>query len=103
LPSFSLSQGGLRHRRHTIPAQPMALQPGSRLGIYEVLGPLGAGGMGEVYRARDRNLGRDVAIKVLPAAFANDPSRSAPFHPHARILAAINHPALTPSYCPAHS
>jgi Flp pilus assembly protein TadD/TolB-like protein len=76
----------------------MALQPGLRLGSYEILGPLGAGGMGEVYRARDRNLGREVAIKVLPAHFANDPARSARFDREGRILATINHPAIAAVY-----
>ncbi len=53
----------------------MALPPGSKLGPYEILAPLGAGGMGEVYRAKDPRLGRDVAIKVLPASFSADPDR----------------------------
>jgi eukaryotic-like serine/threonine-protein kinase len=64
---------------------------GTRLGPYEILGPLGAGGMGEVYRARDINLGRDVAIKVLPDLFADDPDRLARFEREARTLAALNH------------
>jgi serine/threonine protein kinase/Tol biopolymer transport system component len=64
---------------------------GSRLGPYEILGPLGAGGMGEVYRARDTNLSRDIAIKVLPDLFASDPDRLARFEREARTLAALNH------------
>ena len=71
----------------------MALTPGARLGPYEVLGPLGAGGMGEVYRARDTKLGRDVALKMLPDAFASDPERLARFEREAQTLAALNHPA----------
>jgi len=65
---------------------------GSRLGPYEVIGPLGAGGMGEVWRARDPRLGRDVAIKMLPAAFARDPDRVARFEREAKLLASLNHP-----------
>lgn len=76
----------------------MALQQGVRLGTFEVLGPLGAGGMGEVYRARDTRLGRDVAIKVLPEAFARDPARAARFEREARLLAAINHPTIAAIY-----
>ena len=76
----------------------MTLDPGTSLGSYEVLGPLGAGGMGEVYRARDRKLGRDVAIKVLPAAFAQDPARLTRFDREARMLASVNHPALAAIY-----
>lgn len=76
----------------------MSLQPGTRLGSFEVLGPLGAGGMGEVYRAHDKRLGRDVAIKVLPEAFARDPERAARFKREARLLAAINHPAIAAIY-----
>src|SRR5258706_8789996 len=70
----------------------MAISPGTRLGPYEVLAPLGAGGMGEVYRARDSRLGRDVAIKALPAAFAADPERVARFEREAKLLASLNHP-----------
>lgn len=70
------------------------MQSGSRLGIYEVLAPLGVGGMGEVYRARDTRLGREVAIKLLPPAFANDPERLARFEREAHILAALNHPGI---------
>ena len=72
----------------------MLLTSGSRLGAYEILGPLGAGGMGEVYRARDSRLRRDVAIKVLPAAFAADPDRLARFEQEARAAAALNHPNI---------
>ncbi len=70
----------------------MPLNPGTRLGAYEILGALGAGGMGEVYRARDPRLGRHVAIKLLPEAFAADPERLARFEREARLLAALNHP-----------
>jgi len=76
----------------------MALQPGTRLGSFEVLDPLGKGGMGEVYRARDTRLGRDVAIKVLPETFAKDPARLARFEREARLLAAVNHPAIAAIY-----
>jgi Tol biopolymer transport system component len=69
----------------------MTLSTGSRLGPYEILAPIGAGGMGEVYRARDTKLGRDVAIKVLPDAFARDAARMARFGREAKLLAALNH------------
>ena len=69
----------------------MAMAPGARLGPYEVIDPLGAGGMGEVYRARDTKLGREVAIKVLPELFAADPERLNRFEHEARTLAAFNH------------
>lgn len=72
----------------------MSLSPGSRLGAFEILGPLGAGGMGEVYRARDLKLGREVAIKVLPPAFTDDAERLARFEREARVLAALNHPHI---------
>ena len=72
----------------------MSLAPGSRLGPYEILAPVGAGGMGEVYRARDSRLGRDVAIKVLPAAFSSDPDRLNRFEQEARAAAALNHPNI---------
>jgi Tol biopolymer transport system component len=72
----------------------MPLAPGTRIGAYEVAAPLGAGGMGEVYRARDTRLGRDVAIKVLPPAFADDPERLARFEREARLLASLSHPNI---------
>ena len=76
----------------------MTLDPGTTLGSYEVLGPLGAGGMGEVYRALDRKLGREVAVKILPAAFSQDPARLVRFDREARMLASVNHPALAAIY-----
>ena len=72
----------------------MALQPGDRLGPYEVLGALGAGGMGEVYRARDPRLGRAVAVKVLPSSFAADKERRHRFEHEARAAGALNHPNI---------
>ena len=72
----------------------MSLAPGTRLGPYEITGQIGAGGMGEVYRATDPNLGRQVAIKVLPDAIANDPERVARFEREARTLATLNHPNI---------
>jgi hypothetical protein len=72
----------------------MSLPIGARLGVYEIIGTLGAGGMGEVYRARDTRLGRDIAIKVLPESFAHDPERLARFEREARTLAALNHPHI---------
>jgi eukaryotic-like serine/threonine-protein kinase len=72
----------------------MTLGPGTRMGPYEILGPIGSGGMGEVYRARDPRLGRDVAIKVLPQAFAAEPARLARFQREAQALASLNHPHI---------
>ena len=71
---------------------------GSRLGPYETLSLIGAGGMGEVYRARDTKLGRDVAIKVLPEAFARDAERMARFQREAKVLASLNHPNIATIY-----
>ena len=76
----------------------MALTPGSRLGPYEVIAALGAGGMGEVYRARDPRLDRDVAIKVLPAGLSSDPDRLQRFEQEARAAAALNHPNILALY-----
>jgi serine/threonine protein kinase len=72
----------------------MTLNAGARLGPYEIQSALGAGGMGEVYRARDPRLGRDVAIKVLPAALSADPERLRRFEQEARAAAALNHPNI---------
>src|SRR5512138_107192 len=69
----------------------MALASGTRVGPYEIAEPIGVGGMGEVYRARDVNLGRDVALKVLPDAFAQDAERLARFEREAKTLAALSH------------
>jgi serine/threonine-protein kinase len=76
----------------------MALAAGTKLGPYEILAPTGAGGMGEVYRARDTKLGRDVAIKILPPAFAEDANRMARFEREARVLASLNHPNIAQIY-----
>src|ERR1700680_1193163 len=72
----------------------MALTNGTKLGPYEIVAPLGAGGMGEVYQAHDTKLGRDVAIKVLPEAFAHDPDRLSRFQREAKMLASLNHPNI---------
>ena len=74
------------------------LGPGSRIGSYELLSLIGKGGMGEVFRARDLKLGRDVAIKVLPEAFAADPERLARFQREAQVLASLNHPNIGAIY-----
>jgi eukaryotic-like serine/threonine-protein kinase len=76
----------------------MALQPGTKLGPYEIQSPIGAGGMGEVYRARDTRLGRDVAVKVLPEAFARDAERLRRFEQEARAVSALNHPNILAIY-----
>jgi len=76
----------------------MSLTPGTRLGPYEIVGALGAGGMGEVYRATDTKLKRDVAIKVLPASLVSDPDRLARFQREAEVLAALNHPNIAAIY-----
>ena len=76
----------------------MSLAPGFRLGAHEILAGIGAGGMGEVYRARDTKLDRDVAIKILPEALAADPERIARFEREAKTLAALNHPNIAQIY-----
>ncbi len=76
----------------------MTIPAGSRLGPYEILSPLGAGGMGEVYRARDTRLGREVAIKVLPADLSADKDRVARFEQEAQAAGALNHPNIIAVY-----
>src|SRR5690349_6760012 len=76
----------------------MPLDAGSHLGPYEILAPIGAGGMGEVYRAKDTKLHRDVAIKILPEVFAQDPDRMARFIREAQVLASLNHPNIAAIY-----
>src|SRR5262249_7217352 len=76
----------------------VAIVTGTRLGPYEVLAPLGAGGMGEVYRATDTRLKRQVAIKILPGALAADPDRLARFQREAEVLASLNHPHIAAIY-----
>ncbi len=76
----------------------MTLTAGTRLGPYEIVAPIGAGGMREVYRARDGRLGREVAVKVLPAGLSADPERLQRFEQEARAAAALNHPNILALY-----
>ena len=76
----------------------MPLVPGQRVAHYEILAPIGKGGMGEVFRARDTRLGREVAIKILPASMARDPERLARFEREAKVLASLNHPNVAAIY-----
>ena len=76
----------------------MTLAIGAKLGPYEILSAIGAGGMGEVYRAKDTKLGRDVALKILPELFAHDPDRLARFKREAQVLASLNHPNIAAIY-----
>jgi serine/threonine protein kinase len=76
----------------------VALTPGTRLGVYEITALIGEGGMGQVFRARDSKLDRDVAIKILPHAFAADPERLARFEREAKTLASLNHPHIVAIY-----
>ena len=76
----------------------MALIPGTRLGVYEITAPIGEGGMGQVWRATDTTLGRQVAIKILPDAFAADPDRLARFEREAKTLASLSHPHIAAIY-----
>ena len=79
-------------------ATAMTVSVGTRLGQYEIVAPIGAGGMGEVYRARDTKLDREVAIEVLPESLARDPERLARFQREAKTLAALNHPHIGAIY-----
>ena len=81
----------------------MSLASGTRLNHYEILSLLGAGGMGEVYRAADTKLKREVALKILPAEFARDPDRLARFEREAQVLASLNHPNIASIYGLEHS
>jgi eukaryotic-like serine/threonine-protein kinase len=76
----------------------MPLSAGTRLGPYEIQAAIGAGGMGEVYRARDTRLKRDVALKLLPESFASDPDRLARFQREAEVVASLNHPNIAGIY-----
>src|ERR1700688_42043 len=76
----------------------MPLEPGDKLGPYEIIAAIGKGGMGEVYKARDTKLDREISIKVLPAALAQDPERLARFEREAKVLASLNHPNIAQIY-----
>src|SRR6266542_2375976 len=91
--SIALSETG-----RSVKSVVMRLAAGTRLGPYEVLAPIGAGGMGEVYRATDTRLKRDVALKVLPEAFWRDQERMARFQREAEVLASLNHPNIAAIY-----
>ena len=93
----------LASHRTSLPVRPynpqrLTLTPGTRLGVYEIVALLGEGGMGQVYRARDTKLDRDVAIKILPDAFAHDADRVARFTREAKTLASLNHPHIAAIY-----
>ena len=76
----------------------MPLISGTKLGPYEIVGPLGAGGMGEVYRAKDTRLDRTVAVKILPAHLSNDPVRKQRFEREAKTISSLNHPHICVLY-----
>src|SRR5688500_13996264 len=88
----------MRRRIDALLQQDDGLLPGSHIGSYEVLEPIGAGGMGEVYSARDLRLGRKVAIKILPAEFSRDSDRLRRFEREARTASALNHPNIITIY-----
>src|SRR5688572_4634061 len=83
---------------HNFASPNMSLRAGTKIGVFEIAGQLGSGGMGEVYRARDTRLGRAVALKVLPDLFTSDPERLARFEREARVLASLNHPNIAQIY-----
>ena len=85
-------------RTGPIMTPPMSLPAGTRIGSYQIVSAIGAGGMGEVYRAHDSKLGRDVALKILPDVFAHDAERLARFEREARTLASLNHPNIAAIY-----
>ena len=85
-------------RRVPVSCTGMPLTPGSQLGVFTITGPIGVGGMGEVYQATDTNLKRQVAIKVLPSSVAGDADRLARFQREAEVLAALNHPHIAAIY-----
>jgi eukaryotic-like serine/threonine-protein kinase len=76
----------------------LTFTPGTRLGVYDITAPIGEGGMGQVFRARDTKLDRDVAIKILPEAFAHEADRLARFQREAKTLASLNHPNIAAIY-----
>lgn len=101
LASFAIH--GVRDYNLMIRTKDMALSAGTRLGSFEIVTLLGVGGMGEVYRARDTTLNRDVAVKVLPPVFASDADRLARFEREAQVLASLNHPNIAHIYGVAHA
>ena len=92
--AFTPARHGSSERRYNLRATRMPLAPGTRLANYEIVSAIGAGGMGEVYRARDTSLKRDVALKILPESFAADAERLARFQREAEVLASLNHPNI---------
>ena len=98
VPPLAQSSSVLVGQPQAVPSEEMALAPGARLGPYEIVAALGAGGMGEVYRAHDTRLSRDVAIKTLPPTIGDNTERIARFSREARVLASLNHPKIAAIY-----